>query len=187
MASAESADRAVARSTPDPCRRTLLSGERRLNAGGPATIARMAPGFLQIGEVATLLDLSIPTIRHWDEAGIAVPSARSPGGFRLYTPADVQRIRFIKRFRPIGFGLDAISEVLAARDRLADAGPEERAGLIAVLSDYIAQAEERYVELRAQVADAEAFITELRQDIDGTPSTPRRRDDEAPDSLVRVP
>ena len=133
------------------------------------------PGFLQIGDVATLLDLSIPTIRHWDEAGIAVPSARSPGGFRLYTPDDVQRMRFIKRFKPIGFGLEAISEVLAARDGLPAAGPDERARLVAVLNDYIAQAEERMTKLRAQVADAEAFITELRSDVAGADGAPPGR------------
>lgn len=37
-------------------------------------------GHLQIGAVATETGLSIKTIRHYDEVGLVVPSARSAGG-----------------------------------------------------------------------------------------------------------
>jgi DNA-binding transcriptional MerR regulator len=75
---------------------------------------------LHIGDVARLLDLSLKTIRHWDEIGLAVPSGRSRGGFRLYTRADVARLAFIKRFRPVGFGLEETRRVIAALDGLAE-------------------------------------------------------------------
>ena len=35
----------------------------------------------QIGEVATMIGLSLRTIRHYEEAGVVTPSGRSPGGF----------------------------------------------------------------------------------------------------------
>jgi DNA-binding transcriptional MerR regulator len=44
---------------------------------------------MQIGEAAERVGLSLRTIRHWDEVGLVVPSARSNGGFRLYTEADI--------------------------------------------------------------------------------------------------
>ena len=44
---------------------------------------------MQIGEVAERVKLSLRTIRHYEEVGLVPPSARSKGGFRLYTEADV--------------------------------------------------------------------------------------------------
>ena len=46
---------------------------------------------MQIGEVAERTGLSLRTIRYYEEVGLAVPSARSQGGFRLYTEPDVGR------------------------------------------------------------------------------------------------
>ncbi|CAM5727047.1 hypothetical protein SBADM41S_09163 [Streptomyces badius] len=46
---------------------------------------------MQIGEVAARTELSLRTIRHYEETGLVVPSARSRGGFRLYTEYDVAR------------------------------------------------------------------------------------------------
>ncbi|MBM7077281.1 MerR family transcriptional regulator [Micromonospora humida] len=48
------------------------------HACGPATGRLM-----QIGEAAERVGLSIRTIRHYEEAGLIVPSARSEGGFRV--------------------------------------------------------------------------------------------------------
>src|SRR5690348_10590123 len=44
---------------------------------------------MQIGEVADRIGLSLRTIRYYEEVGLITPSARSPGGFRLYTEDDV--------------------------------------------------------------------------------------------------
>ncbi|MBF6100215.1 MerR family DNA-binding transcriptional regulator [Nocardia cyriacigeorgica] len=40
---------------------------------------------MQIGQVAERTELSLKSIRRWDEVGLVQPSARSAGGFRLYT------------------------------------------------------------------------------------------------------
>ena len=44
---------------------------------------------MQIGEVAARTELSLRSLRHWEDVGLLRPSGRSDGGFRLYTPADV--------------------------------------------------------------------------------------------------
>jgi DNA-binding transcriptional MerR regulator len=69
---------------------------------------------LQIGEVAARTELSIKTIRHYDEVGLVVPSARSAGGFRLYTTGDVDRLLAIRRMKPLGFSLDEMRQLLVA-------------------------------------------------------------------------
>lgn len=73
---------------------------------------------MQIGEVAARTELSLRTIRHYEETGLVVPSARSQGGFRLYTEADVARLMVVRRMKPLGFTLDEMRDLLEATDRL---------------------------------------------------------------------
>lgn len=73
---------------------------------------------MQIGEVAARTELSLRTIRHYEETGLVAPSARSQGGFRLYTETDVARLMVIRRMKPLGFTLDQMRELLDATDRL---------------------------------------------------------------------
>ena len=115
-----------------------------------------------IGEVARQLDLSFNTIRHWDETGLAPPSGRSPGRFRLYTESDIERMAFIKRFRPLGFGLEQIREVLEVRDALmAGDGHRELPAMRELLADYITTAKIRCSKLRSDLAAAEDFVADL--------------------------
>ncbi|MGD9516681.1 MerR family transcriptional regulator, partial [Mycolicibacterium sp.] len=84
---------------------------------------------LQIGEVAARTELSVKTIRHYDEVGLVTPSSRSGGGFRLYTDDDVSRLIAIRRMKPLGFTLDEMRGLLDALDTLAspDTGAQARA------------------------------------------------------------
>ncbi|WP_242654038.1 MerR family transcriptional regulator [Klenkia soli] len=108
---------------------------------------------LQIGEVAERIGLSLRTIRHYEEVGLAVPSARSEGGFRLYTEDDVERLRVIMQMKPLGFSLEEMRELLQA---LADGGPADR------LAHYRTAAADRVEALRAQLTTADAFAQRLR-------------------------
>ncbi|MDQ2910449.1 MAG: MerR family transcriptional regulator [Actinomycetota bacterium] len=68
--------------------------------------------FLQIGEVATQVKLSLRTIRHYDEVGLVTPSGRTGGGFRLYSSEDVDRLRIVKGMKPAGLTLEEMRELL---------------------------------------------------------------------------
>nr|WP_035278882.1 MerR family transcriptional regulator [Actinokineospora spheciospongiae] len=124
----------------------------------------MVGGHVHIGEVATRTELSLRTIRHYEEVGLVVPSARTRGGFRLYTEADIARLMVIRRMKPLGFTLDQMRELLTATDRL-DApeplDPGERATLLGVLADFERAAQQRCDDLRVQLARAEEFAATL--------------------------
>ena len=80
---------------------------------------------MQIGEAAERVGLSLRTIRHWDEVGLVVPSARSNGGFRLYTEADIECLALVKTLKPLDFTLEQTRELLATTDAFAaDCGTE---------------------------------------------------------------
>ena len=86
---------------------------------------------MQIGEVANRTGLSLRTIRYYEEMGLVVPSARTTGGFRLYTESDVARLMLIKRMKPLEFSLEEMSELLGTLDALErpDDGSDGVAGV----------------------------------------------------------
>ncbi len=117
---------------------------------------------MQIGEVATRTGLSLRTLRYYEEVGLVAPSARSAGGFRLYTALDVDRFELIKRMKPLDFSLEDMRGLLGVVDAL-DAEPDdaERARLLGELESLRAAAEERVDTLRTRLAWAEEFAAGL--------------------------
>lgn len=71
---------------------------------------------MQIGDVARALGLNPKTIRYYEAIGLLPAPQRTEGGFRRYTPAEVERIDFIRRARALDLSLDEIREILGFRD-----------------------------------------------------------------------
>lgn len=122
---------------------------------------------MQIGEVAERTGLSLRTIRHYEEVGLVIPSARSKGGFRLYTESDVERLMVIRRMKPLDFSLEEMRDLLDITDRLAatDDRPadEELERLRERLDSYRKVADARCETLRARLEMAEDFAATLRR------------------------
>ncbi|MET8946058.1 MerR family transcriptional regulator [Streptomyces sp. NPDC004542] len=119
---------------------------------------------MQIGEVAARTELSLRTIRHYEETGLVIPSARSQGGFRLYTETDVARLMVIRRMKPLGFTLEQMRDLLDATDRLdsRDALDDgEREALLERVRTYERAAAAQVDKLRVQLARAEEFAATL--------------------------
>ncbi|GHG24993.1 MerR family transcriptional regulator [Streptomyces filamentosus] len=76
-----------------------------LDTDGPA-------GGLTVGQVSARLDVTVRALHHWDEIGLARPSLRTSGGYRLYTAADLERLHRVVVYRELGLGLDRIRAVL---------------------------------------------------------------------------
>ncbi|MCF6386571.1 MerR family transcriptional regulator [Mycobacterium sp. MBM] len=111
---------------------------------------------LQIGQVAARTELSIATVRHYDEVGLVTPSARSAGGFRLYTEADVERLLLIRRMKPLGFALADMKGLLDALDSLnGGASAQQRAAAAEHLRACESKARESAERLRKHLAYAE--------------------------------
>ncbi len=73
-----------------------------------------------VGEVARLAHISVRVLHHYDEIGLLTPSGRSAAGYRLYSEADLRRLRQILCYRELDFGLDEIAEILADPDAGTD-------------------------------------------------------------------
>ncbi len=120
---------------------------------------------MQIGEVAERTGLSLRTIRWYEQEGLVAPTARSAGGFRLYSADDVRRLEVIKRMKPLGFALEEMRELLTLLTDL-DAGTGDRAQLLDRLGMFQAAATARVTALREQLAVAEGFAASLAGQLD---------------------
>jgi len=121
------------------------------HASAPAAEATM-----HIGVVAERTGLSLRTLRHYDEVGLLTPSARSEGGFRLYTGADVDRLLLIRRMKPLGFTLEEMADLLDAVGALGRESHDTAARRR--LADYVRSAQERREKLARTLDMADEFV-----------------------------
>lgn len=118
----------------------------------------------QIGEAAERAGLSIRTIRYYEEMGLVSPSGHTPGGFRLYTDDDIERLLLVKATKPLELSLETSQEMLRAWDRLASGqgGAREREELAEVLAGYLEVATERFERAEARLAAAREALDRIR-------------------------
>lgn len=126
----------------------------------------------QIGEVAARVELSLRTVRYYEEMELISPEKRTEGGFRLYTDDHVDRLALIKRMKPLGFTVAEMRELLDARDAVAslDKDDPKRREAAERLFGFARDVEERTGKLRQQLAAGEALAKQLSRE-----SRPRRK------------
>lgn len=131
----------------------------------PHVVGRSTDQAMQIGEVAARTDLSLRSLRHWEDVGLLRPSGRSLGGFRLYTQGDVDRILAIRRMKPLGFSLEEMKAVMVDIEELECGGQATSSARDATerLELVRADAAQRRAKLVTQLAMADEFIDLLVQ------------------------
>lgn len=71
-----------------------------------------ARGLHNIGEASALSGVSAKMIRHYEATGLIPPANRTFANYRLYSEADLHRLRFIRRARTLGFSMAQIAQLL---------------------------------------------------------------------------
>ncbi|MFV1494688.1 helix-turn-helix domain-containing protein [Phaeobacter sp. JH20_02] len=107
---------------------------------------------LTIGTLGKRTGTKVQTIRYYEEIGLMPEAGRTAGGQRRYGESDMDRLSFIRHARQLGFGLEAIRELL----NLAD-----HPGQSCSHADSIAQRQLKDVADR--IARLEALQTELQR------------------------
>ena len=72
----------------------------------------MSRGYFRIGDLARATGTKVVTIRYYEKVGLLPPPDRSAGNYRAYDAAALDRLRFVRRCRDLGFSLDQIRELL---------------------------------------------------------------------------
>jgi len=73
----------------------------------------MAATTMTIGRLAQRAGVNIDTIRYYERNGLLPAPTRRPSGYREYAAGDVERLRFIRRAKELGFALAEIAELLS--------------------------------------------------------------------------
>lgn len=110
----------------------------------------------RIGEIADLLDVTLRTLRFYEEKGLIVPR-RTVGAHRCYGKADVVRLEFILTCRHIGLSVEATRAILDA----IDSEPRSRAPLLAKLKKRLAQIEADRKTLEEQEGMIARWLSDL--------------------------
>ena len=68
---------------------------------------------ITIGQLAQQFSLSRSTLLYYDRIGLLSPSDRNDAGYRLYTQADIDKLKSICTYRDVGLTLEEIGNVLS--------------------------------------------------------------------------
>ena len=116
---------------------------------------------MHIGELADRTGLSLRTIRHYDDVGLLPATARTDGGFRVYSEADYDRLQVIKAMKPLGFSLEEMAEILQLLSTEYDGGADSPADVASRLASYREQAIHQREKMARNLAQADGFIKRL--------------------------
>jgi len=134
---------------------------------------------LRIGDVAKLAGTTPRTIRYYEELGL-LPGApeRPAGGHRLYTQAEVERLREVMRLKELlGVSLQELKELLTAEEARAavraelqreDVPPARRAELLSQALGHL----DRQIEL---VEHRASELAKLHEELSATRRRVRRK------------
>ena len=110
---------------------------------------------MKIGEVAQLAHCTVETVRFYEKEGLLPVPVRTAANYRSYTPAHVERLRFIRNCRVLNMTHGEIRSLLSLLDR-----PDTGCGAVNhLLEEHIDHVEERIREL-TQLKDQ---LTDLRR------------------------
>ncbi len=108
---------------------------------------------LQVGEVAELSGKTVRAIHHYEELGLIKPLGRSRGGYRLFSPETLTRVRWVGMLQDLGLSLSEI------RDWLRDL--EDRESGPGAMQEVRALFERKLAETRRSVDRLHALEREL--------------------------
>ncbi|NBW75839.1 MAG: MerR family transcriptional regulator [Sphingomonadaceae bacterium] len=99
---------------------------------------------MMIGELASATATKVETVRYYEKIGLLPPPARTSANYRSYGNAHLGRLSFIRRARNLGFGLDAVRELL----RLADEPDRPCSQIDNIASVKIAEIDSKIADLK---------------------------------------
>lgn len=107
---------------------------------------------LKIGQFAKLAGVTVKTVLHYDKVGLLTAASRSDKGYRLYGPAELNRMLSIKRLKSLGLSLEQIRSVMGK--------PEETTDLRSVLVAMETELQKQIDTLNRRLTKVQRFLDE---------------------------
>ena len=107
---------------------------------------------ITVKEVAERVGLPSRTVRYYDRIGLVRADERSSSGYRLYSPEEEGKLRFIRQAKALGLSLEEIRGLIVAA---------ERGCCGEVLPELGRLLEDKVQEIDARIAELSAFRARL--------------------------
>jgi DNA-binding transcriptional MerR regulator len=135
---------------------------------------------LTIGEVAGIIGVSTHTLRYYEQAGLIRAVGRTQAGHRLYSPADLDWLRFVMRLKATGMPIAGMQAFAALRAEGQPTVGERRDMLVMHRDAVLARIAELQSNLGAIIDKIAYYEAAAQQAAEQTPaaSTPTRQIDE---------
>ena len=78
------------------------------------------PRLLRIGELAQAAGVPVSTVRYYERRGLLAPAGRTTSAYRVYGPAELRRLRFLRAAQASGFRLEDARLLLELREGEGD-------------------------------------------------------------------
>lgn len=101
---------------------------------------------ISIGDLAKKLEMSQRTIRYYEEIGLLNSIKRIEGGRRVFTDADLHRLKLIKRLKIMGMTLSEMQE-LEAMWAIEKSTEKVLIRLLELLENHLGRLDERIADL----------------------------------------
>lgn len=119
-------------------------------------------GLMKIGEVAKKTNVSLRTVRYYEELKLIHPTTRSRGGFRLYDREILSTIHVIQSLQELELSLKEIKALMALKRQKKTRGDVAR-NLLSRLKKQSAEAKKRRTIYQAIVQDFDEGMRILAQ------------------------
>jgi MerR family copper efflux transcriptional regulator len=107
---------------------------------------------MNIGQAAKASGVSAKMLRYYEAIGLIPRAGRTNAGYRVYSDADVNTLRFVRRARNLGLPIERIRLLVGLwRDKGRSSGEVKRIAL------------EHAAELRAKVAELTGMLAALEE------------------------
>jgi DNA-binding transcriptional MerR regulator len=116
---------------------------------------------MHIGELAERTGLSLRTIRHYDDVGLLPATARTDGGFRVFSEDDFERLMVIKQMKPLGFSLEEMAEILGLLATATTGSPVPAPEVSGRLAEFLEKAVHQRAKMARNLSQADEFIQRL--------------------------
>lgn len=101
-------------------------------------------GGLLIGDLAEQTGVAPPTIRYYESIGLLNAPSRTQAGYRRYTQAAIDELRFIRKAQALGFSLEEIGGILT----LSRSGNTPCSHVLSLAQQHLAAVDERIAQLQ---------------------------------------
>lgn len=111
---------------------------------------------MMIGDLVRATGTKANTIRFYEESGLMRRPGRTDSGRRVYEPRDLERLRFIRHARSLGFDLPVIRSLI----KLADDPEQDCAAVCRIAGEHLETIERKLAQLTALRQELSRIVAE---------------------------